>query len=141
MTPNDKWRANNHEKAMAHWKIEQLVRTGKLKKQPCEICGATERIHAHHDDYSKPYEIRWLCTVCHRKLHAKLQGQQLREPKEKKTPRKESHSHWQPSPKRDALLAKAQRLKSQGSSYRQIAKELSVSTGTVYKWLNNTEYS
>ncbi len=36
--------------------------------QPCEVCGSilTER---HHDDYSKPLEIRWLCKIHHEDHH------------------------------------------------------------------------
>lgn len=34
----------------------------------CEVC---ESIHAqrHHDDYSKPLEIRWLCPLHHKEVH------------------------------------------------------------------------
>jgi hypothetical protein len=48
------------------------IRNGKLKRQPCEVCGTTERIEAHHDDYSKPLEVRWLCTTHHAEHHSKL---------------------------------------------------------------------
>lgn len=27
-------------------------------------------LHAHHDDYSKPLEIQWLCTGCHGAVHS-----------------------------------------------------------------------
>lgn len=29
------------------------------------------RIHAHHDDYAKPLEVRFLCWRCHHDLHMK----------------------------------------------------------------------
>jgi ribosomal protein S27AE len=44
------------------------VRTGKLVPQPCEVCGAIN-VHAHHDDYSKPLEVRWLCPEDHSHVH------------------------------------------------------------------------
>ena len=36
---------------------------------PCESCGA-ERADRHHNDYSKPLDIRWLCRKCHIAEHA-----------------------------------------------------------------------
>jgi hypothetical protein len=39
---------------------------GKLKRQPCEVCGATENIERHHEDYSKPLDVQWLCPTHHR---------------------------------------------------------------------------
>ena len=36
----------------------QYKRRGKLQQQPCEVCG-TEASQMHHDDYSKPLEVRW----------------------------------------------------------------------------------
>ena len=35
-----------------------------LIRQPCEMCGE-RKSHAHHDDYSKPLEVRWLCERHH----------------------------------------------------------------------------
>ena len=34
------------------------------------MCGTTTNIHAHHDDYSKPLDVRWLCNFHHGKHHA-----------------------------------------------------------------------
>ena len=44
------------------------MRDKHIIKQPCEVCGE-EKAEAHHDDYDKPLEVRWLCFKCHRKWH------------------------------------------------------------------------
>ncbi len=51
--------------------VGKLIRTGKIEKQPCEKCG-NEKVHGHHDDYSKPEEVRWLCCRCHAAYHKEL---------------------------------------------------------------------
>lgn len=60
-----------------HHKARRKVRTeieaGRLVRQPCEVCGET-RVHAHHDDYSKPLDVRWLCPTHHYEHHAKATG-------------------------------------------------------------------
>lgn len=45
------------------------IAAGKLVRQPCEVCGTTEDVQAHHEDYSKPLEVKWLCRPDHRALH------------------------------------------------------------------------
>lgn len=44
------------------------MRLGVLIPKPCEVC-ATTNVQAHHPDYSKPLDVRWLCRVHHNKLH------------------------------------------------------------------------
>ena len=44
------------------------VRFGYLVRQPCEVCGVTD-VEAHHVDYSKPLEVRWLCFQHHGEIH------------------------------------------------------------------------
>lgn len=51
--------------------VGNAVRDGRLKKLPCEFCG-TEKVEAHHQDYSKPLSVTWLCRKCHHRLHALL---------------------------------------------------------------------
>lgn len=46
------------------------IRDGRLIPQPCEKCGA-EKVEAHHDDYSKPLAVRWLCRRHHLEHHGK----------------------------------------------------------------------
>jgi len=40
--------------------------------QICEIEGCFKLGERHHGDYSKPYDIKWLCRKHHKELHAKL---------------------------------------------------------------------
>jgi len=67
-----KWNNNNPEKVKAINAANNAVRDGKLKRQPCERCDATHRIQKHHNDYSKPLEVRWLCSKCHNLEHKEL---------------------------------------------------------------------
>lgn len=45
------------------------LENGTLVRQPCEVCGTQRYIDAHHDDYSKPLEVRWLCRSHHKQHH------------------------------------------------------------------------
>ena len=64
-----KWSESNTVKRAAHILIGNAVRDGRIIKQPCEECGITFPVHAHHDDYAKPMEVRWLCDMHHNKWH------------------------------------------------------------------------
>ena len=44
------------------------IRAGILKRLPCEVCGSTDA-DAHHEDYAKPLDVRWLCPAHHRQHH------------------------------------------------------------------------
>jgi len=61
-----KKRHPEHERARLH--LRNAVARGRITKQPCEVCGAA-RVDAHHPDYSKPLEVRWLCRKHHMALH------------------------------------------------------------------------
>lgn len=67
---NKEYRIRFPIKYAAHVLIGNAVKYGFLKKDTnCSVCLSTEKIEAHHDDYSKPMEIRWLCEKCHKKWH------------------------------------------------------------------------
>lgn len=53
--------------------VRYAVTTGKIvKPQECPACGASDkRIDAHHEDYSKPLDVVWLCSICHGRVHRK----------------------------------------------------------------------
>ena len=48
--------------------LNRAGRRGEIQRQPCEVCGAAE-VDAHHDDYDKPLEVRWLCRRHHWQEH------------------------------------------------------------------------
>ena len=61
------WRRKNPEKYKAH----RLVNKHLENPGACSECDSTYHIEAHHDDYSKPLDVRWLCAVCHKQHHAR----------------------------------------------------------------------
>jgi hypothetical protein len=61
----------NAKKTRASWAVRYLVRIGLLKRQSCEVCGAP-RAHGHHDDYSKPLDVKWLCPAHHAQRHMEM---------------------------------------------------------------------
>lgn len=63
------YRKKYPKKYKAHCLINNAIRDKRLFKEPCEVCGTKERINAHHDDYAKPLNIRWLCSAHHHQWH------------------------------------------------------------------------
>lgn len=59
------------ERRRAEQMVTKAVRCGRLIPAPCEQCGGTPT-EAHHDDYSKPLDVRWLCRLCHAGHHHPL---------------------------------------------------------------------
>jgi len=69
------WRQGHRDDALfrdrARARVRYAVKTGRLIPQPCEVCGVepyrNERryVQAHHEDYSKPLDVRWLCPRHH----------------------------------------------------------------------------
>lgn len=63
------------ERRAAHIAVGNAVRDGRLIKRSCEVCDSSNT-HAHHDDYSKPLDVRWLCAKCHGARHRALNENQ-----------------------------------------------------------------
>lgn len=61
-----KWRKRNPDKHRAHRMVSDAIRRGKIVRQGCEVCGA--KAQAHHEDYSKPLDVRWFCFKHHREI-------------------------------------------------------------------------
>lgn len=58
------YRARYPEKIKARNAVNSALQTGKLKRLACEVCGV-ERVEAHHADYTRPLDVRWLCSTHH----------------------------------------------------------------------------
>ena len=54
------------EKYQARQEVLKALRKGTLIKKPCEVCGKL-KVQAHHEDYSKPLDVKWLCEDHHPK--------------------------------------------------------------------------
>lgn len=63
-------RKNNDPKFLAR-SIVSLALRGKMITRPimCSKCNVDCKPEGHHEDYSKPLDIIWLCTKCHKELH------------------------------------------------------------------------
>ncbi|MES2367165.1 MAG: hypothetical protein V4563_14910 [Pseudomonadota bacterium] len=63
----------NPEKIQARQTLNNRVRNGQITKpKRCEGCRKVRKLHAHHADYSKRLEVKWLCPDCHAEEHRKL---------------------------------------------------------------------
>lgn len=57
--------------AYVHNLVKQAVRRGEIVRSiTCEACGLIRATFAHHDDYVKPLDVRWLCKACHAAWHS-----------------------------------------------------------------------
>jgi hypothetical protein len=65
-TPAEQKRWRNYNDA--HADVSVAKAKGTLKTQPCEVCGSTVSVEAHHEDYSRPLDVRWLCNYHHRRV-------------------------------------------------------------------------
>ncbi len=65
------YRDKNPEKYNAHKAVSVAIKNGTLVRSNCEKCRSI-KAHAHHDDYSRPLDVRWLCAAHHRQYHISL---------------------------------------------------------------------
>jgi hypothetical protein len=61
-----------------HRLVANAIRTKKLiRPTHCENCQKECVPVAHHDDYSYPFLIKWLCNGCHSDTHIHCGGRPL----------------------------------------------------------------
>lgn len=69
--------ADEIDQQRAHGIVYRALKAGILKRpERCEDCGqppskTARPLHGHHESYSKPLEVNWLCYGCHSKRHYK----------------------------------------------------------------------
>lgn len=60
-------------KYLAGKKLRDAVEHRRIRKpRTCQGCGSStpaRYLHGHHEDHSKPFDVRWLCTLCHGEVH------------------------------------------------------------------------
>jgi len=55
-------------KANARSYANVYLKRGKIKKGKCCVCNSKDS-QMHHEDYTKPTDILWLCRGCHLQRH------------------------------------------------------------------------
>ncbi len=81
----------NLEQNRARKRLQYAVKTGKIvRPKVCSRCSKEGVIDAHHEDYSKPLDVTWICRRCHNIENARRrrlnhpQSPQLKEPRKKR---------------------------------------------------------
>lgn len=64
----EKYIIANPDKHQAHIILNNSVAKGNIARKPCIKCG-NPKSEGHHEDYTKPLEVIWLCRECHRNHH------------------------------------------------------------------------
>ncbi len=60
----------HRERSRAVSRANNALRAGKIVAPLfCEICGHEPWKHMHHKDYSKPFDVQFLCASCHKLVH------------------------------------------------------------------------
>lgn len=50
----------------ARYQLNLAIRRREVQKPIlCQRCEKARKLTAHHDDYTKPLDVRWLCYECH----------------------------------------------------------------------------
>lgn len=62
-----------HQQRCKAWELVKNSIEKNVLQRPSECVQCKKRCipEAHHEDYSRPLQLKWLCRACHRKLHRK----------------------------------------------------------------------
>jgi hypothetical protein len=54
--------------------LKNAVKLGHIiRPAHCQECGLKQKVEGHHADYTKPFEVDWLCKKCHSLLSRKVE--------------------------------------------------------------------
>ena len=62
------WLKRNKDRQRVRDAVRYALKTGKLVKTACQVCGKDE-VDGHHPDYSRPLDVVWLCKEHHSQVH------------------------------------------------------------------------
>ena len=68
---NKDWKKRNPRKLVAESAAYTAIKSGKLVRKPCAVCGKQE-VHAHHENYEKPLDVVWYCVDHHAERHSEM---------------------------------------------------------------------
>ncbi len=72
----DNWRETNKEKRLAHRIIDGAIAKGSINPpERCTVCNKKRKLDAHHEDYSKPLDVIWLCRKHHIARHKQIDAE------------------------------------------------------------------
>jgi hypothetical protein len=62
----------NPDKYRARYAVNNALRDGRLVRGPCEKQPCDRKVEAHHDDYTQPLAVHWMCRKHHLEEHGKI---------------------------------------------------------------------
>lgn len=64
---------NRSLKQKCRYLLNEAVKEGRIiRPDVCPQCNSSTDVEAHHDDYFKPLEVKWMCPLCHAKYHREV---------------------------------------------------------------------
>jgi Helix-turn-helix len=125
---------NNLEGKTAVYNIvTRAIRNGTLIRQSCEVCGKSPA-HAHHEDYRKPLDVRWLCALHHGAEHRRIRAIGL----VPGIPSRTEILSYQRRLEIKEAVAELKEWNSKGISESYLAERIGVSEPSVKGWLNGS---
>ncbi len=68
-----RWNHKNSYKRNTQNQLRRAIKKGLIiRPTNCISCGKFCKPEAHHEDYSKPFDVIWLCFICHGLTRHKL---------------------------------------------------------------------
>ena len=69
-----KYHRTHRDRMRARRALWKALKAGRITRTSCARCGSTIGLHGHHEDYSRPLDVVWLCGPCHISVHKVKRG-------------------------------------------------------------------
>jgi hypothetical protein len=74
---SEAYRQRHRDRLAARAAVQVAVANGRMQKQPCAVCGSEEDVQAHHDDYTRKLDVRWLCRRHHAEADVQRRAEEV----------------------------------------------------------------